>query len=429
MNLPPHFRRNFAAISGDYVGFALAMTFVSTTTVLPALVGRLTDSEIAVGLVASVSHGAWLLPQLVFANLLTSKRRKKPYIMRGGAIGRPLYLYYGIALSLGLYLYPSLAVLLLFVVQIVFFASDSLVSVGWFDVLGKAIPEARRGRLIGGAQLVSGVLGIGAGVIIAALLGANGPPFPYNYSVILILASVCLLFSLASLGMVVEPDEPVEETRPAWRDYLPRLWGTLRTDRTLTRLIVVRLLAGFDALALGFYILFATRELGLPLATVGLFSSAQTLGRIISSVGMGAVAERAGSHRVIQIATGVGMTAPAAGLALFLWRPQSTTVIALVCGWVFVSIGVTVSSAMLGYYNYTLELAPTGQRPTYIGLFNTIGGLLILLPALGGWILQATSYGVLFVLTAVALVFAHVLSLGLPSARRAPPHMQPEPAI
>jgi MFS family permease len=427
MMLPPHFRRNFAALFGDYVGFALAMTFVSTTTVLPALAGYLTDSAVAVGLVTSVSHGAWLLPQLVFANLLTSKRRKKPYMMGGGAIGRPVYLIYGIAFSLGLYLYPSLAMLLLFLVQIVFFSTDSLVSVAWFDVLGKAIPEARRGRLIGGAQLVSGLLAIGAGGIIAALLGDNGPQFPYNYSIILILASVCLFFSLASLGLVVEPDEPVEETRPAWRDYLPRLQNTLRHDRTFTRLIIVRLLAGFDGLALGFYILYATRELGLPLATVGLFTSAQTIGKIISSVGLGAVAERSGSHRVVQIATGISVTAPLAGLALYFSGAQSTTATVIVFGWVFMTIGITVSSSMLGYYNYILELAPAGQRPTYIGLFNTISGLLIVLPVIGGWILQGTSYGVLFALTAVPLIVAHVLSLSLPSARHAASQLRPEP--
>jgi MFS family permease len=427
MNYPPHFRRNFVAFSGDYVGFALSMTFVSATTVFPALVGRLTDSEIAVGLVSTVSNGAWLLPQLVFANMLTNKRRKRPYIILGGAIGRPLNLIYGVAFALGLYLYPSVALVLLYLVQVVFFASDSLVSVAWFDVMGKAIPETRRGRLIGSAQLVSGVLAIGVGGFIAAVLGPNGPPFPYSYSILLILSSVCLLISLGSLSLVVEPDEPVEETRPAWRDYLPRLRNTLRHDRAFTRLVAVRLLAGFDGLAMGFYILFATRELGLSLATVGLFTSAQTVGRIISSVGMGAVAERVGSHRVIQISTGIGMTAPTVSLALLLAGAEASPATAAVFAWVFVTLGITVSSAMLGYYNYVLELAPPRQRPTYIGLFNTIGGLLILLPTLGGWLLQATSYSVLFSLTAVILVAAHVLSLSLPSARRASTLLQSEP--
>ena len=71
----PHYRRNFLALLGDYVGFSVAMTFVGSTTVLPALAGYLTDSEIAVGLVSTVSTGAWMLPQLFFANMLINKPR------------------------------------------------------------------------------------------------------------------------------------------------------------------------------------------------------------------------------------------------------------------------------------------------------------------------------------------------------------------
>ena len=72
MNTTPNFRRNFTALMGDYIGFALGMTFASSTTVLPHLVVHLTDSELAVGMLSSIVSGAWLLPQLVFANLLTT---------------------------------------------------------------------------------------------------------------------------------------------------------------------------------------------------------------------------------------------------------------------------------------------------------------------------------------------------------------------
>ena len=50
----------------EFVTFTLGMTFASTTIVLPQLVGELTDSTVAVGLVVTVSSGAWLIPQLPF---------------------------------------------------------------------------------------------------------------------------------------------------------------------------------------------------------------------------------------------------------------------------------------------------------------------------------------------------------------------------
>jgi Na+/melibiose symporter-like transporter len=420
-NQAPHYRRNFVAFMGDYIGFTLALTFAGPTTVLPDFVSRLTDSKVLVGLFSSLTNGVWLLPQLLFANLLTNKRRKKPYVMLGAAIGRPLYLFYAAALVLGLYRHPALALIALCAVQVLFFGTDALASVGWFDMLSKAIPERRRGRLIGSAQLIGGILAIGAGTLVTALLGPDGLPFPQNYAAIMALAGVFLSLSLLSLGFVVEPDEPLEEQQTAWRDYVPHLLNTLRQDRVFARLIVVRLLAGFEGLSSVFYILFATHELGLPSQTVGVFTIAQTAGKIAASVGLGALTERAGSHRVIQVATSISLTAPLVGLALLLTDAQASPTTTLVYAWVFVVIGIVINSSMLGYYNYVLGLAPASQRPTYIGLLNTISGVLIVLPTVGGWLLRVTSYNVLFALTAVILLLAHGLSWSLPPVRRAEP--------
>jgi MFS family permease len=417
---PADSSRNYYAFFGDYVGFSLAMAFASSTTVLPDLVGRLTSSELAVGVLATVTNGAWLLPQLIYANWLTNKRRKKPFYMLASIIGRPLYLLYAVALALGLHRQPLLALLVLYGIQALFFGTDALATVVWFDVLGKAIPEARRGRLIGRAQLTGGLASAGAGVLVAYLFGANGLAYPNNYAAVLGISSVCLLLSMASWSFVVEPDEPVEEHRPRWRDYVVQLSGILRQDRAFARLILVRLLAGLDGLAISFYILFATRELGLPPTAVGLFTTAQIVGKIVASAGLGALAERSGSHRVVQVATAVGLTAPLASLALLLSGVQESLTTGAVFAWVFATMGTTISAGMLGYMNYVMALAPTGQRPAYIGLTNTISGVLIVVPTLGGWLLQATSYTVLFALTAGLLIVAHGLSWSLPAAVRAP---------
>ncbi len=417
----PHFRRNFLALLGGSTGFFVGITLAGTTTVLPLLVATLTGSAIAVGLLATVSQGAWLFPQLFFANLLTDKPRKKPYLMLGAAIGRPVHIYYAILLALGLYHYPTLAVLLLYGAQIIFFASDALVSVAWFDIVGKVVPATRRGRYLGGSQLISGLLAVGAGVFIAALLSEDGPAYPTNYVVILVLAGFSFILGVLSWVFLVEPRDAVEQTRPAWRDYVPELARTLRQDRPFARLVLVRLLAGFDALVVGFYVLFATRELGLPPATVGLFIAAQTVGRILAGIGFGALAERAGAQRVIQVGTGINITAPFLALLLLLVGASAGPATTAAFFWIFMTIGITMGATMLGFFNYTLELAPDGKRPLYVALLNTISGLLVILPTLGGWILQETSFAVLFGLAAVVLILAHGLSYRLPSLYRRTP--------
>jgi MFS family permease len=412
----PNYKRNFTVLLGDAISFGLAVTFASTTTVLPDFIRSLTDSQVIVGLFSTVTSGAWLLPQLFYARHLMNKRRKKPYLILGTAIGRPFYLLYALALGLGLR-DPRLALVLLFVAQIMFMGSDSLASVAWFDVYAKSIPVHRRGRMIGIAQAVRGVLAFGVGALITFLLSDKGPAFPRNYAVIFCAAGLCLAASFLFITQVREPDEPIEQEQPAWKEYLPNLLRTLRADHDFRRLLLVRLLAGVDTLALYFYITFAKDILKLAPATVGVYNTVQTVGGILASVGLSMVSERWGSQRVIQIATALNVTAPLLGLGLYLAGAPGTPAIAVLYSWTFIVIGIVLSAAMLGWFNYALELAPTGRRPVYMGLFNTSAGILIVLPPLGGWLQEQTSYGVLFGVTAAVLLVAHVLTWRLPARR------------
>ncbi len=51
-----------------------------------------------------------------------------------------------------------------------------------------------------------------------------------------------------------------------------------------------------------------------------------------------------------------------------------------------------------------------------MGLTNTPGGLLVLSPVLGGWLLQVTSYPVLFAAAAVGPVLAFAIAARLPGS-------------
>lgn len=413
----PHYRRNFSAFLGEATLFGVGLVFASTTTVLPDFISRLTGSAVFVGLIVSLSEGAWRLPQLLFANLLTNKRRKKPWLTRAGMVGRPTYLFYAIGLGLGLSRSPTLGLALFFLAHGLFYVNLALDSVVWWDVFGKAIPAAQRGRLLGLCAALRGIFSVGAGFLIARLLSENGPPFPFNYTVLFALSGFCLLLSLTSWTFLVEPEEPVEEKRILWRHYLPQLVKILRHNSAFKRLLVVRLLAGFDGLALGLYVLFGLKEVGLAPATVGLFTAVQTVGGILAGVGFGVLSERVGNHRVIQVALAMSLTAPLVALGFRLIGFADGPVGSATYAWIFLAIGVFLNAHFIGFSNYAVELAPPGQRGTYIGLFNTVSGVSMVWPAVGGWLLERTSYLVLFALTAGLLFVAFVGSFWLPPVR------------
>lgn len=428
-----HFRRNWIAFFGDYVFFGLGLTFASTTTVLPAFAAALTDNKVLIGAVPSVWLGGWLLPQVLAANYLSNKPRKYP-IMMWGMIGRVVFPLF-VAWLLVTGAQAPLPTLYLFIAMLAVFAgTDALVALAWLDMLGKSISPATRGRLIGVGQVVTGLAAIGVGALIRYLLGPAGPPFPINYAIIFGLASLGYGLSTAACALIAEPPEAVAEARPSLRDYLPQLARLLRDDPKFGRVTGVRLLFGLSGLATAFYVIYATDVLHLPAATIGLFAGATTVGVTLAGVGLGLVADRYGSQRVIQATCWLAFAVPVLALAVHAGVFGALTV--YVYPLLYVVLGMGEGSLMLGFFNYVLEISPPGQRPAYMGLTNTMSGLLIVVPLVGGWLLQWTSYPVLFAVAALGTLCGAVLAFGLPNPRLAPgqppaletgPHTSPAP--
>jgi len=390
----------------DYVCFGLAFTFADTNTVMPAFVGQLTDSALLIGLVGTVFSGAWLLPQLAAARYINDKPRKKPYMLAGTA-GRIFIIVIALALWVGLASRPAAMMALFFVCLGLFAASDGLASVAWFDLLAQTIPLRRRGRLMGVAQFIIGVAGIGVGALVGVILGRC--LFPRNYALLFTLASVMLVPSVLALALLREPapkDSGQEEDGESEGNWLKLLGG----DLVFRRLMVCRMLVGMIGLASSFYVVHAADVLRLPESIIGSFVAAQTVARIFASVVLGWVSERWGARYVIRIGGAAAALGPLFALAVHLagrgWLVWAYPL-------VYVALGVVNNAWMLGFFNYMLEIAPERMRPTYIGLGNTIMGLLTLAPMVGGWLLEATSYTVLFGVTAAIAALGFLFSLGL----------------
>lgn len=413
----PHVRRNSLAFIGESAWFGLGLVFASTTTVLPDFVSRLTGSAVLVGTIISLTEGAWRAPQLLFANPLAGKLRKKPYLTAAGLIGRPAYLIMALALALGAARLPTLTVALFFFLHTAMYVALSVDAVVWWDVFGKAIPARRRGRVLGFSTALRGTVSIGVGLLLAYLLGDSGPGFPSAYTVAFAAAGTCFMLSLASWLFVIEPIDTVDERRLTWSAYGREVAEIVRKDSAFRRLVLVRMLSGFNGLALGFFVLFGINQLGFAPATIGVFAMVQTVSGILAGLWFGHISERTGNHRIVQIATLISLTGPLVALVYvvapdLVWRP--------LYAWTFVAIGMFQTAEFVGFANLNIDLAPPGRRSIYVALFNTLCSSVIIWPAIGGWILERTSYVTLFGLTAGCLAVASVASWFLPSAHSIP---------
>jgi MFS family permease len=403
----PDMRWNWINLVVDGISWSVTFSFVGLDSVMPLLVSQLTDSAPVIGLVGTIYAAGWLLPQLMMARLIHAKPRKKPYMVAG--LGGRI-MFWGTALGLwaGLARKPALMLTLFFVLLGLLAVTDSLTTVALFDIISRALPTGQRGRMFGVSQVISGAMGIGVGVIVAHVLAHPRLPFPANYATLFALAGVAIIPSNVTLALIREPPPTEAERHPVTRardGWLKAVIG----DPDFRRLIACQVLVTMIQLATPFFVIHASEVLNLPQRTVGSFVIALAVAGVVASAALGLISERWGPHYVIRIGSGIAVLGPILALAAHFFQGLGR-----IYALVFAAVGVATSIRLLGFRNYLMGIAQKGMGPAYIGMANTILGTLTLAPMMGGWLLEATSYPVLFGITAafVGLGFAWSLTLG-----------------
>jgi len=420
MAIPPHYRWNFVVLALDSALFSLAMSFVGTTTVFPSLLARLNASEVLVGAASGLMSGAWLMPQLFVAGAVARLPYKKPVIMWGAWLSRPLFAVMALIIWLNAVPRPSLTLAIVLVCFTVFWVGDAIVSIPWYEVIGRAIPPQRRGRMLGLSQVLGAVAGIGAGIVVRYVLSDSSPwGYPANYAFLFIMACLAMLGAATMLSIIREPAPTLSaKERPTTRQILALLPRILLQDHPFRRLIAVRLCAGFVSMANAFYVLYATRKLGFGVETTGLFISAQVAGSLTAGLVTGTVLDRHGPLVHARTMIGIAALPPLLGLAMgplyALLGPATFYPYLLL----YFFLGLYLSSLSYPFINFILEYVGEGRQALYIGMNNTINALTMLAPALGGWLVKSVSYPAVFGTAIFFAAVAFALSLGLPNTRK-----------
>ncbi len=412
-----HFLRNASMIALENVGFIVAISFMGTNTVLPTFITRLGGSAFLVGLVATCQTAGWLLPQIFGARLLAGKSRIMPYLLKPLYVGRPVIVVVAALTALLGSRSPGLLIAVLCAAVLIFFAADGIASVAWFELIAKAISPDRRGRLYGSAQIAGGLGGMAVGALVAAILKSPALPFPLSYALLFALSGATFLLNIVPFLFVKEPvHEPPPQASPPhlpFSAFLGSLFRIMREDRTFIKLTSSRLLLGVAMSAFPFYILFMDRELSVSAERLGLFVSAQVFGGLIGGLAIGWLADHAGPRTVIRLSAVFCGLVPCFALAMTVLRGSSGSLLIVPGTLLFVLIGAVGSTNFIGFMNYLMEVAPVEQRASYVGLFNTLTGALMVAPPLLGWLLEAASFSALFVVAIAASAGSLLVSMGL----------------
>jgi MFS family permease len=256
------------------------------------------------------------------------------------------------------------------------------------------------------------------GGIVGYILSDRGPfEYPANYAALFFIAAAFLgLSMLFTLSIRETPAEAVGE-KATLRDYVRELKGIWKNDRDFRLITGIRFLLGWASLATPFYTVYAINVKGVPMGTVGWFLSAQIAGGFVYSIIGGYLLERFGGRLTTNIEAVLALVSPVLGIVVGYFVPGESPWFLVVYLLLFAFLGAMNNSFMMGHMNYLLEMSPEEKRSIYVGLSNTIEGYIVVVPLLGGLLVNLFSYELLFVLTALFLAPTLALSLRLSEPR------------
>ncbi len=407
----PNVRWNFTVNVWDITFITLALSLVSRDTVMPVLVSTLSDSKLAIGLIPAIFTLSYYLPQLLSANFSERMVYKKPFVGTIGLFGER-FPYLIIAISLYFYAVraPSLALVLFYIFWGVAAASAGFTTPAWFDMIAKVISVRRRGIWAGLGHGIGAILSVVVltSVALPVLAKVN---YPMNYVILFLLAFVTCLISYVGFILNREPPSPIVKESVSSGAYFRQLPSVLRRDANYTRFLISRSVIQLATMAGAFYIIFGTEHFHIEATGIVTYTVITVSSVAVMNLLWGVISDRVG-HKVVLTLAAFCITL-AALVALSAPNP-------IVLGVTFALIGAYNAADAVSGLNIILEFCAPEDRPTYIGLTNTLlAPVITFAPLIGGLLADAVGFQPVFILTvAVSAVGGLMLLLWVKEPRR-----------
>lgn len=422
-----HWKRNFwlGVING--VLFKIGITFSHPSTVLAVFLTKLTGTEFFAGVLTAVAGLGWFLPPMFVAGWVESLPRKLP-LYANMALGRALgWLWMIFVVVYVAPQFPLYAAVLFLLGYTIYTVTGGIASLAFTDIFARTVPFRRRGAFWGLRMFWGSVFGIGVGIIVRHVLkGGWGFSFPYNYAILLSFAFITYALAWLTFFLIREP--PVEWIPPprSWREQLRTMVELWKKRPDFRRLIEVRLLMDVGLIAAPFYSTYAVVKLNAKASLLGSFIIAETVGSLLANILWSILADRKSNLFVLK--SSIACAALPSGWVLFLTFLHyafGLNVLPLYPPTYFL-LAFSGTGIAISFTNYVLELSDEAHRPTYLALSNATESGMMLLPVLGGILLNYVSHSVLFSVAFVGALLAVWRSRKLrPAFVSLPSHLEP----
>jgi Na+/melibiose symporter-like transporter len=228
-----------------------------------------------------------------------------------------------------------------------------------------------------------GVIGAGIATLILARWA-----YPNNFALCFLVATAVFICSYIAFAFNREPDSPIVKHRMALRDYLRELPAVLHKNHNYRAYLISRSTVIMGGMATGYFLVYGIERLGVPESDAGVFTALLVGSQAVANLFWGPLGDHLGHKRVL-VGEAVG-TALAALVACLAGSPA----------WLWVTfglLGVAIAAGSVSGLNIILEFCAPEDRPTYIGLTNTIlAPVATLAPIIGGWLATWAGYRAMF---------------------------------
>ncbi len=395
----PDLRHNYIVnlLDGAFFGFGIG--FASFVGIVQLFIGTLTSSATLIGLVPAIHSAGWQLPQLLTARKLQKLERFRPFVMLMTTQERLPFL----GLAITAYLIPllgnQLAIWIAFILLIWQGLGAGLTANAWQNLIAKIIPSDYRATFLGLQSAAANLMAAASSTIAGMILFYVS--YPTNYAGCFLLASLGMALSWIFLNMTRETTRPVEPDA----HMRGSLWANIRRilikDKGFRWFVIVRLFFQFALMASSFYVVFPTQKLGMTTAAAGILVGEQLIAQVIANPLLGWVADHLSRKMALQI----GVASSFLGAILALIAPDSSYFYIIMALSALAGVAFWVITMAL-----TLEYGPEQERPTYVGIANTlIFPATFGAPLIGGWLADSYGYSATFITSAVAAVITIII--------------------
>lgn len=398
-----NYRWNFTVNLIDGAAFWFGLSFISATTILPLFVSKLTTAPFWFALLAVLSTASWYLPQLFMAGATERLPRKKPMVINIGLFTERLPLWLLPVAALMAPAQPIVALLLFFLAYAWHGFGAGIIAPAWSDMIARIFPIDRRGWFFGFSSFIG--TGLGALGAIASGWMLEAFPYPQNFAYIFLVAAIAITLSWVSLALAREPVQPVpEHVRQQSKQSWTKIRAILRRDYNFSVFLGSRLLSNLGRMGAGFLTVAAIQQWQVSDASVGLYTAALLIGQTLGNLLAGVIADRRGHKFTLELAQWASILT--FGMAWLAPHPDWYYAIFFLMG---IVNGIAIVSGVL----IVMEFSKPEDRPTYIGLGNTVTGIGGAIAPVVAGLLAVFSYNLLFlvssllsIVTLLLLVFA-----------------------